>query len=100
MYRSAARGVRATKGFESDDSSTRRRTRYRWDTERMQPIAVDTPPPPQQVVPKTHYVPYENDRFAEAHQWASEQVARKFPGAVEVLSTLDSLINQQLNADE
>ncbi|TWT30348.1 hypothetical protein KOR34_49070 [Posidoniimonas corsicana] len=62
-------------------------------------MAVDTPPPPPNVLRETHYVPYENDRFAKAHQWASEQVARKFPGAVEVLTTLDSLIKQQMNAE-
>lgn len=60
-------------------------------------VAVDSPPPPQQVVPETHYVSYERDDFALAHQWASEQLVRKFPGAVEVLTSLDSLIKQQLN---
>jgi hypothetical protein len=63
---------------------------------RTVPIAVDTPPPPQRVVPETHFVPIEKDDFARAHQWASEHVARKYPGATEVLSTLDSLIKQQL----
>lgn len=62
------------------------------------PIAIDSPPLPQQVVPETHYVPYERDAYAKAHQWAAEQVARKFPGAVEILTALDSLIKQQLNA--
>jgi hypothetical protein len=38
------------------------------------------------------------DDFARAHQWASEQVARKYPGATEVLATLESLIKQQLAA--
>lgn len=66
-------------------------------SEATQPIAVDTPPPPQQVVPETHYVAYERDEFARAHQWACEQLARKFPGSVELLSSLDSLIKQQLN---
>lgn len=65
----------------------------------MKPVAVDSPPPPQRVVPQTHYVPYENDQFARAYQWASEQVARKFPGSVEVLAALDSLIKQQINAE-
>ncbi|MGD9635200.1 MAG: serine protease [Pirellulales bacterium] len=60
------------------------------------PIAVDTPPPPQQTVPESHYIPVERDSFARAHQWAREQVARKYPGATEVLSTLESLIKQQL----
>jgi hypothetical protein len=63
---------------------------------RSQPIAVDSPPPPQQMVPETHFVPVEKDDFARAHQWASSQVARKYPGAAEVLTTLDSLIKQQL----
>ena len=58
------------------------------------PIAVDSPPPPQRTVPETHYVPVEKDSFAKAHQWASEQVARKYPGATEVLQAQDSLIKQ------
>jgi Trypsin-like peptidase domain len=62
------------------------------------PIAVDTPPLPQRVVPETHFVPVERDDFARAHQWASEHVARKYPGATEMLTTLDSLIKQQLAA--
>lgn len=60
------------------------------------PIAVDTPPPPQRTVPETHYVPVEKDSFAKAHQWASEHVARKYPGATEVLQAQDSLIKQFL----
>jgi hypothetical protein len=62
------------------------------------PIAVDTPPPPQRTVPETHYVPVEKDSFAKAHQWASEQVARKYPGATEVLQAQDSLIKQYIAA--
>ncbi|MEO0532218.1 MAG: serine protease [Planctomycetota bacterium] len=63
-------------------------------------IVVDTPPPPQRVVSETHYVPYQRDDFARAHQWASEQLVRKFPGSVEMLASLDSLIKQQLNGDQ
>jgi hypothetical protein len=63
-------------------------------------IAVDSPPPPQQTVPETHYVPVEKDSFAKAHQWASEHVARKYPGAAEVLQTQDSLIKQFLAAKQ
>lgn len=62
-----------------------------------QKVAVDSPPPPQQVVPETHFVSYQRDDYARAHQWASEQLARKFPGSVELLTSLDSLIRQQLN---
>lgn len=63
---------------------------------RSTPIAIDTPPPPQKSVPESHYVPVERDDFARAHQWAREQVARKYPGSTEILSTLESLIKQQL----
>jgi hypothetical protein len=60
------------------------------------PIVVDSPIPPQRTVPETHYVPVEKDSFAKAHQWACEHVARKYPGAAEVLQALDSLIKQHL----
>ncbi len=63
-----------------------------------QTIAVDSPPPPQRSIPETHYVPIEKDTFAKAHQWASEHVARKYPGATEVLQAQDSLIKQFLAA--
>ncbi len=62
------------------------------------PIVVDSPPPPQRVVPETHYVSYERDEYAKAHQWASEQLVRKFPGSVEMITSLDSLIRQRMNA--
>ncbi len=62
------------------------------------PIAVDTPAPPQQTITESHYVPVQRDDFARAHQWAREQVARKYPGATEALTTLESLIKQQLAA--
>jgi hypothetical protein len=60
------------------------------------PIAVDSPPLPQRSVRETHYVPVEKDSFAKAHQWASEHVARKYPGAAEVLQAQDSLIKQYI----
>jgi hypothetical protein len=63
-----------------------------------QPIAVDTPPPPQRTVPETHYVSVEKDTFAKAHQWASEHVVRKYPGASDILQAQDSLIKQYLAA--
>jgi hypothetical protein len=49
-------------------------------------------------VPETHYVSVEQDSFAKAHQWASEHVARKYPGATEILQAQDSLIKQYLAA--
>jgi hypothetical protein len=64
----------------------------------VHPVAVDSPPPAQRTVPETHYVPVEKDTFAKAHQWASEHVARKYPGATEVLQAQESLIKQFLSA--
>jgi hypothetical protein len=63
-----------------------------------EPIVVDSPIPPQRTVPETHYVPIEKDSFAKAHQWASEHVARKYPGGAEILQAQDSLIKQYLSA--
>jgi hypothetical protein len=61
-------------------------------------VVVDSPIPPQRTVPETHYVPIEKDSFARAHQWASEHVARKYPGAAEILQAQDSLIKQYISA--
>jgi hypothetical protein len=61
-------------------------------------IPVDSPPLPQHSVTETHYVPYELDSFARAHQWASEQIARKYPGAAEILQAQGSLIKQHMSA--
>ena len=69
-------------------------------TRRSVPIAVDSPPIVQNAIPETHYVPYERNGFTKAYQWASEQVARKYPGAVDTLTALDSLIKQQVNAQQ
>lgn len=66
------------------------------DAPTLSTIVVDSPPLPQRTVPETHYVPFEKDSFARAHQWASEQVARKYPGATEVLQAQESLIRQHI----
>lgn len=66
----------------------------------MRPIAVESPPLPQATIHQNHYVPYAVDDFAKAHQWASEQLARKYPRSTELLMSLDSLIRQQLNGKQ
>lgn len=78
----------------------RRSTARRTSEPATRTVIVDSPPPPQRVVPETHFVSYERDDFARAHQWATEQLARKFPGSVEMLTSLDSLIRQQLNGSD
>lgn len=61
-------------------------------------IAIDTPPPPQQVVPDTRFYPVEKDTFAQAYDWAKVQTVRKYPGAEGAFVALDSLIQQHLSA--
>jgi hypothetical protein len=40
----------------------------------------------------------EKDTFARAHAWAQEQLVRRYPGSVPSVETLNSLIQQYLNA--
>jgi hypothetical protein len=61
-------------------------------------VTVDSPPPPQAIVPETRFAPYERDTFAEAFAWAETELVRKYPGAVSTLETLKGLINQFLSA--
>lgn len=91
-------GARVKSRVKSEQSRARRLPALgsRLSALDSQPIAIDTPPPPQRTIPETHYVPIEKDSFAKAHQWASEHVARKYPGAADVLQAQDSLIKQYL----
>lgn len=113
---SAALEVRATRGFENDKATSARndaesggsshgeseRYRYAWDDQKQRsvPIAIEHPPPQPEVIETNRYVPYESDQHQRAYIWAAEQVARKFPSTIETLTTLDSLIQQQLNASK
>jgi hypothetical protein len=90
-------GRRLKSRVKSHPEGTRSRARTDLALD-ARPIAVDSPPLPQRAVPETHYVPVEQDSFAKAHQWASEHVARKYPGATEMLQAQDSLIKQFLAA--
>jgi hypothetical protein len=75
--------VRGRKPFESES--------------KIVPVAIDSPPPPQVTATERHYVPYENDNFRRAHDWAAEQIVRKYPGATDYVAAMDSLIQQQLS---
>lgn len=46
----------------------------------------------------TQFVPVENNAVASALAWAMDQHGRKYPGDSAILTTLQSLINQKLNA--
>ncbi len=61
-------------------------------------VTVDSPPPPQAIVPETRFAPYERDTFAEAFAWAEAEMARKYPGSVSTLESIKGLINQFLAA--
>ena len=82
-------------GFKDEPQEQTRKVAQR-DTQRQKPIVTETPPPPQVEIPTNHYVPYEKDTYAKAHQWASEQLVKKYPGASEEMATLESLIQQYL----
>lgn len=71
-------------------------------TSRRQPATVvvqDAEPLPQQIVPETRVVEVQGNAYARAHQWASEQVLRRYPQATDCLQLLESLIKQHMNAD-
>ncbi|PQO39358.1 hypothetical protein C5Y96_05750 [Blastopirellula marina] len=63
-------------------------------------VTMENPPPEQITRTHTEYVPVETDRYAEAHAWAREQIVRKYPKTVDAVETLQSLIDQYLNAQE
>lgn len=64
--------------------------------DRVEVVATDTPPPPAQVETVNHYVSYPTDKASEANAWASEQIARKYPGAVPLMEMHRSLVGQYL----
>ena len=79
----------------------KRRERMGRDPPRAEPppmVTVDSPPPPQAIVPETRFAPYERDTFAEAFAWSEAELARKYPGSVGTLESLRGLIDQYLAA--
>jgi hypothetical protein len=61
-------------------------------------ITIDTPPPPQAIIPETRFAPYERDTFAEAFAWAEAELVRKYPGSVSTLEAMKGLMDQFLSA--
>lgn len=59
-------------------------------------ITQDAAPQPQAIVPETRFAAYERDSHAEAFAWAAAEMARKYPGAVGTLESLQGLMNQYL----
>jgi hypothetical protein len=59
-------------------------------------ITHDSAPLPQAIVPETRFAAYERDSHAEAFAWAAAEMARKYPGVVSTLESLQGLINQYL----
>jgi hypothetical protein len=75
-------------------------TTYAWSSTAQAAVPVDSPPVRQSAPPETHYVEVERDWTAKAHQWADEQIARKYAdhrlGTVELLIARDALVKQYL----
>jgi len=64
-------------------------------------LAVTESLPPQQVViPTTHYVPVETDRFAYADSIAMEEYARKYPGSRGTLTAFQGMRKQFYDAQK
>lgn len=61
-------------------------------------ITHDSAPLPQAIVPETRFAAYERDSHAEAFAWAAAEMARKYPGSVSTLESLQGLMNQYLAA--
>ena len=59
-------------------------------------ITHDSAPLPQAIVPETRFAAYERDSHAEAFAWAAAEMARKYPGVVSTLESLQGLMNQYL----
>lgn len=59
-------------------------------------IKHDSAPLPQAIVPETRFAAYERDSHAEAFAWAAAEMARKYPGSVSTLESLQGLMNQYL----
>ena len=59
-------------------------------------ITHDSQPLPQAIVPETRFTAYERDSHAEAFAWAASEMARKYPGAVGTLESVQGLMNQYL----
>ena len=59
-------------------------------------IVHDAEPLPQAIVPETRFAAYEKDSHAEAFAWAAAEIARKYPGSVATLESLQGLMNQYL----
>lgn len=61
-------------------------------------VPVDSPPLPPEVIHSTRYEPYPVNDFREAFGWAEIEYVRKFPGSVDTLETLKSMISQYLSS--
>lgn len=64
----------------------------------VQPVPIDSPPLPQQVASETRFAPYQVDDYSQAHAWAREQMARKYPGSTDLLEAEQAMIRQYLGA--
>lgn len=60
------------------------------------PVSVDAPPTPQYRGVDQRFVSVESDRYEQAHAYAAEQLARRYPASVTYIESMKSLINQFL----
>lgn len=61
-------------------------------------VVVENPPPPQLTTHAHTYVPYETQLYREAVKFATEEFTRKYPGSVDTVKVIESLISQYLSS--
>lgn len=61
-------------------------------------VPVETRPPDARIIHSTTFTPVPVDRTQEAYAWARDQMGRKYPGSIDNLELLDSMVQQYLNS--
>lgn len=59
-------------------------------------VTIDTPPGPQVMTTSTQFASVQVDHVSEALAFAMREIVRKYPGSVDTVTTLQSLVNQFL----
>lgn len=61
-------------------------------------VVTDSPPPPQRVVPRVEFAPYETDTFARADAQTQQKYIQKYPGAIATIQAYVGMRDQIYSA--
>lgn len=62
-------------------------------------VVIESPPLPPVTHVEQTFVPYETSEYEQAVAWATDQMARKYPGQVGMLENFKSMIQQKLRSN-